>query len=169
MTNHPCLRVGCHIFFRRSHRLPKKTVQICIKGKKIHSGSCTPSFVAWIHKFELTCISAECHVNLVAVCNSSPKSKEPSKVLIGDLIPPPLCHLMKFPCVSLLLNIQGGEELCDDLIVPVLSKSHDISQVSGFTCSHNLIKYPTMLSLHVIPINPLRYCHGLFFRMMKDS
>jgi hypothetical protein len=100
-------------------------------------------------------------VNLGAVCISSPKSKEPSKVLIGDLIPPPLHHPMKFPFVSPLLNIQGGEELCDDLIVPVLSKSHDISQVFGFTCSHNLIKYRIMLSLLVISINPMRYCHRL--------
>jgi hypothetical protein len=68
---------------------------------------------------------------------------------------------MKFPCVFPLLNIQGGEELCDDLIVLVLSESHGISQVFGFTCNHNLIKYPIMLSLHIIAVNPLRYCHRL--------
>jgi hypothetical protein len=68
--------------FPRSHRLTKKTVQVGVEGKKIHSGSRTSSFVVWIHEFELACIEMKCHVNLVAVSISSLKTKEPSKVLI---------------------------------------------------------------------------------------
>jgi hypothetical protein len=143
------------ISFPRSYHLPEKMVQICIEGKKIHSGSCTLSFVAWIHKLELACINADCHVNLVAVCISSPKSKEPSKVLIGDLIPPPLHHPMEFSCISPLLNIQGGKEFSDYLIVPILLKGHNLSQVFGLTCSHHLIKDEIMLVFHVISIYPL--------------
>jgi hypothetical protein len=100
-------------------------------------------------------------VKLVAVCIFSPKSKEPSKLLIGDLIPPSLGHPMKLPCVPPFLNIQSGRELSYDFIVLILSESHDIPQVFGFTSSHHLIKDPITIALHVVPVNPLRNCHRL--------
>jgi hypothetical protein len=102
-------------------------------------------------------------VNLVAVCIFSPKSKEFSKVLIGYLIPPPLRHPVKISYISPLLNIQGGKELSNCLIILILSKSHNISQVFGFTCNHIIIKDPIMLSLHVVSVNPLGNCHRLIF------
>jgi hypothetical protein len=159
------------ISFPMSHCLPKKIVQVSIEGKKIRSGPCAPSFVVWIHKLELAYIKVQCYVNLVAVCISSPKTKKPNKVLIGDLILPSLCHPGKFPCITPLLNIQDGKELSNYLIVPILSKSHNISQVFGFTCNHNLIKDPIVLSLHVIPFNLLGNCHRLvlgdYYRLIK--
>jgi hypothetical protein len=58
----------------------------------------------------------------------------------------------------LLLNIQGGIELSNYLIVPILLKRHDIPQVFGSTSSHYLIKDRVMLCLHIGLINPLRNC-----------
>jgi hypothetical protein len=103
-------------------------------------------------------------VNLVAVCMFSSKSKEPSKLLIGDLIPPSLGHPMKLFCVPPLLNIQGGKELSYDFIVSILSESHDIPQVLGSTSTHHLIKDPITFSLHVVPIYLLENWHGLVLR-----
>jgi hypothetical protein len=134
------------------------------EGKNIRSGSRTPSFVVWIHKLKLASIMAECHVNLVVVCISSPKNEKPSKLLIGDIIPPSLGRLVEFSCVFPLLNIQGGKELCNYLVLPILSEGHDISQVLGLTCSDNLIKDPAMLSLHIVPIYPLGNHHWLVLR-----
>jgi hypothetical protein len=121
----------------------------------------TLSFVARVHESQLACIKAESIVNLVAVCIFSSKSKEPSKLLIGDLIPPSLDHLMKLFCVPPLLNIQGGKELSYDFIVLIFSESHDIPQVLGSTNSHHLIKDPITFALHVVPVNLLENCHGL--------
>jgi hypothetical protein len=61
-------------------------------------------------------------------------------------------NLLVFP---ILLNIQGGKELSDDLIISILWESHDIPQVLGSTSTHYLIKEPVMLSLHVGLIYPL--------------
>jgi hypothetical protein len=132
-----------------------------MKGKKIRSGSHTPSLVARIYEPHFACIKAEGKVNLVVVCINLSKFKEPSKLLKGDLIPSPLGHPMKLPCISPLLNIQGGKELRDDLIIPILLERHDIHQVLGSTCSHYFIKDPVMLSLHIGLVNPLRNCYGL--------
>jgi hypothetical protein len=60
-----------------------------------------------------------------------------------------------------LLNIQGGKELSDDLIVLIHLKRHDIPQVFGSTSSHCLIKNHIMLSLHIGLVNPMRNCHRL--------
>jgi hypothetical protein len=152
------------ISFPRSHCPLKNMVQVGIERKKICSGFHTPSFVARIHESHLARIKAECHVNLVVVFNSLPKSKEPSKVFIDDLIPPSISHPMKFSCVPALLNIQGDKELSYDFIVPILSESHDIPQVFGFTCNHHLIKGPVMLSLHVILVNPLEESYRFVLR-----
>jgi hypothetical protein len=100
-------------------------------------------------------------VNLVAICIFSSKSKEPSKLLIGDHIPFSLSHPIELPCVPLFLNIQGGKELSYDFIVPILTESQDIPQVFGSTSSHHLIKDSITLALHVVPVNPLRNYHGL--------
>jgi hypothetical protein len=97
-------------------------------------------------------------MNIDAVCVIPSKSKESSKLLKGDLIPPPLGHPMELPCVPPLLNIQGGIELSNYLIVPILLKRHDIPQVFGSTSSHYLIKDRVMLCLHIGLINPLRNC-----------
>jgi hypothetical protein len=102
-------------------------------------------------------------VNLDTVCIISSKSKEPSKLLKGDLIPPFLGHSMEFSCVSPLLNIQAGKELSDDLIVPILFESHDIPQVLGSTRTHYLIKDRVMLFLHIGPVNPLGNHHEIGF------
>jgi hypothetical protein len=143
------------ISFPRSHRPLKQVVQVSIEREKIRSSSHTPSFVARVYEPHLAHIKAECKVNLVVVCIFSPKSKEPSKVLIGDHIPPFLGHPIKFSCISPLLNIQGGKELSYDFIVPILSEGHDIPQVFGSTSSHHLIKDPVTLALHVVSIYPL--------------
>jgi hypothetical protein len=71
-------------------------VQVSIEREKIQSGSHTHSFVVRVHETYLACIKAKCKVNLVAVCIFSSKSKEPSKVLIGDHIPPSLGHPIEF-------------------------------------------------------------------------
>jgi hypothetical protein len=97
--------------------------------------------------------------NMVSIIPS--KSKEPSKLLKGDLILPSLGHLMEFSCASPLLNIQGGKELSDDLIVPILLESHDIPQVLGSTSTDYLIKDCVMLSLRIGLVNPLGNRHGL--------
>jgi hypothetical protein len=60
-----------------------------------------------------------------------------------------------------LFNIQGGIELSNYLIVPILLKRHDIPQVFGSTSSHYLIKDHVMLCLHIGLVNPLRNCHML--------
>jgi hypothetical protein len=88
-----------------SHRPLKKTVQVGIEWKKIRSGSHAPSFVARVHESHLACIMVECIVNLVAVCIFFAKSKEPSKLLIGYLIPPSLGHPMELSCVPPFLNL----------------------------------------------------------------
>jgi hypothetical protein len=100
-------------------------------------------------------------VNLDAVCVISSKSKEPSKLLKGDLIPPSFGHPMKLPHVPLLFNIQGGIELSNYLIVLILLKRHDIPQVFDSTSSHYLIKDHVMLYLHIGLVNPLRNFYEL--------
>jgi hypothetical protein len=59
------------------------------------------------------------------------------------------------------LNIQGGKELSDYFIIPILLESYDIPQMLGSTSTHYLIKNLVMLSLHVGPIYPLGNCQGL--------
>jgi hypothetical protein len=100
-------------------------------------------------------------VNLDVVCVIPSKSKEPTKLLKGDLIPPFLSHLMKLPHVPPLFNIQGGIELSNYIIVPILLKRHGIPQVFSSTSSHYLIKDCVMLCLRIGPVNPLRNCHEL--------
>jgi hypothetical protein len=100
-------------------------------------------------------------VNLDVVCVIPSKSKEPSKLLKGDLIPPSLGHPMKLPRVPPLFNIHGGIKLSNYLIVPILLKRHDIPQVFGSTSNHYVIKDRMMLYLHIGPVNPLRNCYRL--------
>jgi hypothetical protein len=100
-------------------------------------------------------------VNLDTVYIIPSKFKEPSKLLKGDLIPPFLGHPLELPRVPSLFNIQGGIELSNYLIIPILLKSHDIPQVLGSTSTHYLIKDCAMLSLHIGPANPLENCHML--------
>jgi hypothetical protein len=100
-------------------------------------------------------------VNLDTVCIIPSKSKEPSKLPKGDLIPPFHDHPMEFPHVPLLFNIQGGIELSNYLIILILLKSHDIPQVLDSISTHYLIKDHVMLSLHIGPVNPLGNHHGL--------
>jgi hypothetical protein len=95
-------------------------------------------------------------VNLDVVCVIPFKSKEPSKLLNGDLISSSLDHPMKLPCVPPLFNIQGGIELSNYLIVSILLKRHDIPQVFSSTSSHYLIKDRIMFCLHIDPVNLLR-------------
>jgi hypothetical protein len=47
---------------------------------------------------------------------------------------------MKFPCVTILLKIQGGIELSYDFIISVLLESKRISQVLGRASYYNSIK-----------------------------
>jgi hypothetical protein len=107
------------------------------------------------------CIMAECIVNLVVICIISPKPKEPSKLLEGDLISHSLSHPMKISCVPPLFNIQGVIELSNYLIIPIILERNDIPQVFSSTSSHYLIRDPVMLSFHVGLVNPLRKCHRL--------
>jgi hypothetical protein len=100
-------------------------------------------------------------VNLDTVYIILSKSKEASKLLKGDIIPPSLDHPLEFSCVSPHLNIQGGKELSDGLMVPILLESHDIPQVLGSTSTPYLIKDHVILSLHIGPVNPLGNHHGL--------
>jgi hypothetical protein len=100
-------------------------------------------------------------VNLDTVCVILSKSKEASKLFKGDLIPPSLGHPMKLPRVPPLFNIQGGIELSNYLIIPILLESHGIPQVLGSTSTHYLIKDRIMLSLHIGPVNPLGNHHML--------
>jgi hypothetical protein len=139
-----------------SHRPSKEAVQVCIEGKKIQSSSNTPSFVVRVHEPHFTCIKAESKMNFDAVCITLSKSKEPGKLLKSDLIPHSLGHPMKFSCVPPpLLNIQSGKELSDDLIIPILLESHKLSQMLGSTSTHNFIKNPVTLALHVTLIHSL--------------
>jgi hypothetical protein len=136
-------------------------VQVGIEGKQVRSSSNTPSFAVSVHESHPATIKAGCKVNLDAVCVIPFKSKEPSKLLKGDPIPHSLGHPMKLPRVPPLFNIQGGIELSNYLIVPILLKRHDIPQVFGSTSSHYLIKDRVMLCLHIGSVNPLRNCRGL--------
>jgi hypothetical protein len=99
-------------------------------------------------------------VNLMAICIISSKSKEPSKLLKGDLILSSLSHPVKFSYVFPLFNIQADIELNNYLIIPILLERYDILQVFGSTSSHYLIKDHVMLSFHVRPLNPLKKCNG---------
>jgi hypothetical protein len=130
----------------------------------MRSDSHTPSFVARIHESYLARIKTECNVSLVAISIFSSESKKPSKLLIRNLIPPSLGHLVDFSCVLPLLNIQGSKELSYYFIVPILFESHGIPQMLGFTCSHHFIKDPIMLSLNVGPVNPLGKSYQLVLR-----
>jgi hypothetical protein len=103
-------------------------------------------------------------MNLVAISIFSSESKKPSKLLVGDLIPPPIRNAVDFSCVPPLLNIHGGKEMSYYFTIPILSEGHDISQVLSFTCSHHLIKDPVMLSLYVVPDNPLGESYRLALR-----
>jgi hypothetical protein len=136
-------------------------VQVGIEGKQVQSSSNTPSFAARVHESHPATVKAGCKVNLVAVCVIPSKSKEPTKLLKGDLIPPFLVHPIELPRVPPLFNIQGGIELSNYLIIPILLKRHGIPQVFGSTRSHYLIKDHVMLCLHIGLVNPLRNCHGL--------
>jgi hypothetical protein len=84
-------------------------------------------------------------MNLDVICVIPSKSKEPSKMLKGDLIPHSLGHPMKLSRVPPLFNIQGGIELSNYLIISILLKRHDIPQVFGSISSHYLIKDRVML------------------------
>jgi hypothetical protein len=90
-------------------------------------------------------------MNLDAICVIPSKSKEPNKLLKGDLISSPLGHPMELPRAPPppLFNIQGGIELNNYLIVSILLKRHDIPQVFGSTSIHYLIKDRVMLCLHI--------------------
>jgi hypothetical protein len=68
---------------------------------------------------------------------------------------------MKFPSIPSLLNIQGGKELGNYLIVLILGEGHDLPQVFGLTSSHHLIKDVIMLVLHISPIYQLNDSHQL--------
>jgi hypothetical protein len=77
----------------------------------------------------------------------------------------PLCtpckknHPMKFSCVSMLFKVHSGIKLSNYFIVPILFRSHDISQVLGLASYNDTIKDGIMLALHIGTINPLRICH----------
>jgi hypothetical protein len=103
----------------------KKMVQVGIEGKQVRSSSNTPSFAARAHESHPAIVKAGCKVNLDVICIIPSKSKEPSKLLKGDLIPSPLSHPIEIPRAS-LFNIQGGIELSNYLIVPILLNRHDI-------------------------------------------
>jgi hypothetical protein len=99
-------------------------------------------------------------MNLDGVCIISSKYKKSSKLLIGNHIPPFLCHPIKYSCVPPILNILSGIELSYYLIIPTLLEGHDIPQVLGSTSSHHLIKDCVIFSLHIGPIYPLGHCYG---------
>jgi hypothetical protein len=80
-------------------------VQVGIERKKFLVVPTLPLLFLGYMNLYLACIKAECVVNLVAVCIFLPKSKEPSKLLIGDLIPPSLSHLMELSCAPPFLNV----------------------------------------------------------------
>jgi hypothetical protein len=61
----------------------------------------------------------------------------------------------------LLFNVQGGIELSNYFIIPILLKSHDTPLVLGSTSTHYFIKDHIMLSLHIGPVNPLENRHRL--------
>jgi hypothetical protein len=102
-------------------------------------------------------------MNLDAVYIIPSKSKEPSKLLKLDLIPPFLSHPMKLPRVPLLFNIQSGIELSNYLIISIILESHNIPQVLGSTSTNYLIKDRVMLSLRIGSLNPLGNHHRLDF------
>jgi hypothetical protein len=122
-------------------------VQVGIEGKQVRSSSSTPSFATRVHESHPATVKVGCKVNLDAVCVIPSKSKEPSKLLKGDLILPSFGHPMKLPHAPPLFNIQGGIELSNYLIVPILLKRHKTPQVFGSTSSHYLIKNCVMLCL----------------------
>jgi hypothetical protein len=70
-------------------------VQVGIEGKQVRSSSSTPSFAVRVHESHLATVKARYKVNLDAVCVIPSKSKEPSKLLKGDLISHSLGHLME--------------------------------------------------------------------------
>jgi hypothetical protein len=76
-------------------------IQVSIEGKKIRSGSNTPSFVARVHESHPASIKVGCKVNIDVVCIIPSKFTEPNKLLKGDLVPPSLGHPMDFSCVPL--------------------------------------------------------------------
>jgi hypothetical protein len=98
-------------------------------------------------------------VNLDSICIILSKFKKSSKLLIGNHIPPSLCHPIKYSCVPPILNIQSGIELSYYLIIPTLLEGHNIPQVLVSTCSHYFIKDPIMFSLHIGLIYPLGHCY----------
>jgi hypothetical protein len=100
-------------------------------------------------------------MNLDAICVIPSKSKEPIKLLKGDLVSSSLDHPIELSCVPPLFNIQGGIELSNYLIVLILLKRHDISQMFGSTSSHYLIKDRIILCLHIGPVNLLKNYHEL--------
>jgi hypothetical protein len=136
-------------------------VQVSIKGKQVQISSNTPSFAARVHESHPTTVKTRCKVNLYAVCIIPSKSKELSKLLKCDLIPHSLGHSMELPHILPLFNIQGGIELSNYLIVPILLESHGIPQVLGSTSTHYLVKDHVMLSLLIGPVNPLGNRHML--------
>jgi hypothetical protein len=74
-------------------------VQVGIEGKQVRSSSSTPSFAVRVHESHPATVKAGCKVNLDAVCVIPSKSKEPSKLLKGDLISHSLGHPMELPRV----------------------------------------------------------------------
>jgi hypothetical protein len=136
-------------------------VQVGIELKQVRSTSSIPSFATGVYESHPATVKVGCKVNLDVICVIPSKSKEPSKLLKCDLIPPSLGHPMKLTHVPPLFNIQGGIELGNYLTVLILLKRHDIPQVFGSTSSHYLIKDCIMLCLHIGPVNPLRNCRGL--------
>jgi hypothetical protein len=78
-------------------------VQVGKERKQVQSSSSTPSFAARVYESHPATVKAGCKVNLDAAFLRL--SKEPSKLLKGDLILPSFGYPMKLPRVPLLFNI----------------------------------------------------------------
>jgi hypothetical protein len=74
------------------------------------------------------------------------KSKQASKVANYDLIHLSVSHPHNLLPIG--IKVQGGVELTDDLIIPVVLEAHHLSHLVLITCSLDFVEDGVMPSSH---------------------
>jgi hypothetical protein len=81
----------------------------------------------------------------------SPQQPRESHIVNGELVP------LGCPSDGVLMSIKvvGAMELSQNLLIPIIAKTHDIKEAHLFTLLNNLIEHRIVELLIVLPINVL--------------
>jgi hypothetical protein len=90
------------------------------------------------------------------------QAEQSGKLQHGDLIPPSVSHSDKLMCIN--IEVEGGVELTNDLLVPVILVAHYICQLRLITSLLDGVEVFVPPGCHPFPIHPL----GLHHRLLRD-